>query len=75
MCYEQIKPCPFCGGDAYLNSRYISKWKRYMVFVKCDICGGQGKVYSSWEPPAETDWNNDACYSALNAWNRRFNNR
>jgi hypothetical protein len=68
-----IKDCPHCGGTACLNSSYSYKYRCYFVFVKCDICGAQGKIYSTQEEPAAADWNNSACNDALRAWNMRTN--
>ena len=69
----KIKPCPHCGGVSYLNSNYSYKARTYFVFVKCDICGSQGKIYSSADEPAAVEWNNEACDSAVEAWNMRVN--
>ena len=65
------KPCPHCGGDAFLTANYSQRVRRYFVYVKCDICGAQGKAYTSAEDPAEQEWNNEACYSAITAGNMR----
>ena len=67
----KIKPCPHCGGVAYLNANYSYKISRYFVFVKCDVCGAQGKVTACKESPDESDWNNTACRNAVDAWNMR----
>ena len=67
---ETIKPCPFCGGKAWLTTNYSARIKRHFVFCKCDLCGGQSKAYTSEEDPAET-WNNAACDAAIRAWNMR----
>lgn len=67
----KIKPCPHCGGTACLTSNYSYKIRSYFVFVKCDICGAQAKVYKSDEEPAAADWNNPACIDAITAWNMR----
>ena len=67
---ETIKPCPFCGGAAYLTTNYSARIKRHFVFCKCDICGGQSKAYTSETDPAE-GWNNEACDAAIRAWNTR----
>lgn len=66
-----IKKCPFCGGVACLSSNYSYKTRSYFVYVKCDICGGQGKTYRSEGDPAAESWANVACYDAINAWNMR----
>lgn len=69
--HDYIKTCPHCGGNAYLNQNYSYKARSYFVFVKCDICGAQGKIYNSREEPAAADWNNTACNDAVSAWNMR----
>lgn len=68
---EKILPCPHCGGQAYLNSNYSYKTRSYFVFVKCDICGAQGKIFNSEDAPAAADWDNEACVGAVDAWNMR----
>lgn len=68
---EKIKKCPFCGGKATLNSNYSHKARAYFVFVKCDVCGGQGKIYYNQDDPSENDWNDTPCNDAVNAWNMR----
>lgn len=69
--HDSIKACPHCGGTACLTSNYSYKTRTYFTFVKCDICGAQGKTYSSNEEPAAADWNNNACRDAISAWNMR----
>lgn len=71
MTETHIKPCPHCGGTSYLNQNYSNRARSYFVFVKCDICGAQGKIYGSAEEPAATDWNNAPCKDAIAAWNMR----
>lgn len=66
-----IKTCPHCGGTACLNANYSYKARSYFVFVRCDICGAQGKIYNSAEEPAATGWNNAPCNDAIAAWNMR----
>ena len=71
MTESQIKPCPHCGGVSYLNQNYSYKLRCWFTFVKCDICGAQGKSYRSTEEPAEAGWNNTPCNDAIAAWNMR----
>jgi len=69
--HDTIKTCPHCGGDGALTQNYSYKKRRYFVFVKCMICGAQGKIYDSQTEPAADDWSNEACYRAIAAWNKR----
>lgn len=71
MAKDSIKACPHCGGTACLNANYSYKTRTYFTFVKCDICGAQGKVYSSPEDSAALEWNNQPCIDAVGAWNMR----
>ena len=68
---ERLKGCPHCGGTACINANYSYKARSYFVFVKCDICGAQGKIYNSPDDPAAADWNNQPCRDAAAAWNMR----
>lgn len=71
MTDTRIKPCPHCGGTAYLTQNYSYKCRAYFVFVKCDICGAQGKIYNSPEEPAAENWKSQPCNDAIGAWNQR----
>lgn len=64
-----IRRCPHCGGNGYLTSNYSYKSRSWFVYVKCDICGAQGKIYNSTEEPDDTS---TAAQSAIVAWNMRF---
>ena len=68
---HHLKGCPHCGGLAVLASNYSYKARSYFVFVKCDICGAQGKIYNSDTEPAADEWHNTACNAAVAAWNMR----
>lgn len=67
-----LKKCPHCGGTACLHSSYSYKARKYFVFAKCDVCGSQGKLFTSEDSPAESEWNNVSCNDAVNAWNLRY---
>ena len=67
----KIKTSPHCGGKSSLNSNYSYKARNYFTFVKCDICGAQGKIYASEEDPAAANWDNQPCRDAIEAWNMR----
>ena len=66
-----IDKCPHCGGTASLTQNYSYKIRSYFVFVKCDICGSQGKIYRSDTEPAADDWDTQTCKDAIAAWNMR----
>lgn len=75
MEYEQIKGCPHCGGVSWLNAKFSHKTRSYFVFVRCDICGAQGKTYRSTGDPAAANWNSQPCIDAVRAWNMRTSER
>lgn len=66
---NELKQCPFCGGDA--EKRYIKRKKLFVsmrfpynthyVYVKCKVCGATSRVYVTIE-------------NAIEAWNRRAEN-
>ena len=68
---DNLKKCPHCGGAACLNSSYSYRARSYFVFVKCFVCGSQGKIYNSEQDPEQEEWNNAACIKAVEAWNMR----
>lgn len=67
----KIRPCPHCGGNSALTSKYSAKKRLYFIFVKCDLCGAQGKIYADKEDPEWYGWNMPACQNAVSAWNMR----
>ncbi len=71
MADKTIKPCPFCNGSALLNANYSYRTRTFFVFVKCEICGGQGKAFTDSNDPEHSNWNDSACNSAVDAWNMR----
>ena len=70
---EPIKSCPHCGGSACINANYSYRIRKHFVFVKCDVCGAQGKVYTDDKDPVLSDWKDFACDDAVRAWNMRYN--
>lgn len=69
---QEIKKCPFCGGDGELTQRYNTRYRNYFLFVACNLCGGQGKIFSSDEDVTESNWKTNACERAVKAWNMRY---
>lgn len=68
-----LSKCPHCGGRATLTTRFNYKQRTYFVYVKCDICGAQGKAFTCSEDPELSNWNNVPCDDAVQAWNMRYN--
>lgn len=66
-----IKPCPHCRGASYLASNYSYKTRAHFVFVRCEFCGSQGKIYHSPEDPEADGWDSAPCRAAVKAWNMR----
>ena len=55
----ELKPCPFCGGEAKIVRLFTST--RYDCFVKCTKCDNESGLYTSKQ-------------NAVKEWNRRFDN-
>ena len=73
MTNEEVKPCPFCGGQAYLYYDYSSETgeTRWNVWHACDGPVGKSQGYgSACVPWFETPWYLDRD-KAIGAWNRR----
>ena len=55
---DDLKSCPFCGGTAYIASRYSSAVEKYFWFVQCTRCKAQTGAFN--------------CFGrAVDAWNIR----
>lgn len=68
----ELKPCPFCGGEAELRATWIDKnrdiEKAIDKYVRCSRCFAQTWQYSTRDNE-RTGVN--AADSAIQAWNRR----
>ena len=69
---DELKPCPFCGGEAGLL--YPTTDEETRAFVICTRCGARSKeivrlyltVLDDGEKQLHSAWE-----EATNAWNRR----
>lgn len=68
---KTMLPCPHCGGSARIVTKPLNKSKQSMIFVMCDICGAQGKLYYIKANPAE-EKESDITSRAIRAWNMRY---
>ena len=59
---DELKPCPFCGGEGELTGEV-------RAFVKCTRCRVRGNSFRFILQ--DEDSRNEAVESAIKAWNRR----
>lgn len=68
MMVTELKPCPFCGGQAELRE-YLAfgRIKSYTVRCKnmCAITCGRHNINGKWRPISQNE--------AIELWNRRTN--
>lgn len=66
----ELKPCPFCGGEAIIsrNDMIIKRKTQRCAWVYCQKCGAKTPYYmrSNFEHYMR---------SAIEAWNRRADNK
>ena len=63
---EQLKPCPFCGGEAI--AYMFNKKSGLTLWCECKICHAKTVGYL---PEDDLDSFEQCKESAINAWNRR----
>lgn len=72
----KIKPCPLCGGRAYLersHRAFIDAETTKVTFVRCTVCNARsGRVNIA--DYGRTSSSIEASNKAVAAWNRRANN-
>ena len=70
---NELKPCPFCGGKAYLESRhraFIDAKTTLVAFVRCKSCNARTQRFKL-EDFGRTSYSRLANRKAIEAWNRR----
>lgn len=56
---EDLKPCPFCGGEAKIN-RIVNTFYQYArYFSSCTRCSAESKVFETEQEAIEA-WNTRA---------------
>ena len=68
---DELKPCPFCGGEAKLKKGFPSRQIAHcrQAVVQCKTCGCRTVTFK--QLPMEKWQNVDK--QAIEAWNRREN--
>ena len=66
---DELKPCPFCGGEAELFESNISRSVEYSVYIGCPTCGGQTTTTSA--VPATQYTVDSTRQTVISRWNRR----
>ena len=60
---DELKPCPFCGGEAEIETFYPSSPMRLLgwkyAYVECQVCGCRSGVKIGVDEAIET-WNRRA---------------
>lgn len=64
----KLKPCPFCGGEAQLLTKYDSEGRK-LVRARCSVCYAQSPYKASPELHGWFRWIEQ--YAAAAAWNGR----
>lgn len=70
---ENMKECPFCGGEPLL--RLKGGRKGIFIFVTCDVCGAMSKTeyYSDHLESDDESWSESyPAQKAIRGWNRRI---
>ena len=69
---DSLKKCPHCGGKARAQSNYSQTANGYFIFIRCTVCGSQGKTCFSPTDPEYDEYENKALHDAISAWNMRI---
>ena len=77
MSEKELKPCPFCGGEACLKDGKPITYSRFEVLVICKKCSasvvGVAMINFKTEHKSCNGYNL-AKEQAIKAWNRRADN-
>ena len=69
----ELKPCPFCGGKPYLETRhraFIKAKTTRVAFVRCRECEARTQRFELTDF-GHTSYSEEANKKAIEAWNRR----
>lgn len=69
----ELKPCPFCGGEPYLERKhraFIEGQTTRVALVRCTSCNARSGRFELRDYGCSSSCE-QACYDAAVAWNRR----
>ena len=66
---DELKPCPFCGGEAELRTGMEGSLVPHLAYALCTCkkCGSNSASFN------DTAHNGKYVFDAIEAWNRREN--
>lgn len=67
---DSVKPCPFCGSEAYTRVRVDTVLMTITLIVTCGTCGVE-KRFTANKYNLTFDTVLEAVQKVINAWNRR----
>ena len=65
------KNCPFCQGKPYLKASYNERMNMTYIFVRCSVCGGQGRAFIHAGYMEDITDAQDKVDLAIKAWDTR----
>lgn len=77
MSEVKLKPCPFCGGRAYLEARhraFINAQTTRVAYVRCTKCNARTERIPL-EKYGKTSRSTEAESEAVKAWNARYSEK
>lgn len=66
---DNLKPCPFCGGEAHMQERGTEEGERMVFCCACASCGASVEGLEWVERDGLPGFETEA--QAIEAWNRR----
>lgn len=69
----KLKRCPFCGGEAYLETNhraFIKAQTTRVAFVRCKVCNARSGRFELRDF-GKTSFSTEANNCAIEVWNRR----
>lgn len=74
MIFEELKQCPFCGGNAVLLHGKPNQLEKgtTQAFVQCSTCKAKTKTFINRGGQSYIDSHIEVDKLAMDAWNKRW---